>query len=216
MGTKLREITINEQNKGKNYHRVRITFFLGGVSVIALTLFVLSLPFFMSIEYKFNPKAFILKAAAATKKKQSGTQTANQSLYPHSLYSLVIPKIGVNTTIERGANGYEDLNKGAWYYPNNTTPDNPGNVVLLGHRFEYLPPNKTTFYLLDKLKSNDDIIIYWNNKQYTYKVNAIKVIAANQEQAYIDLPTNTKQVLLITCTPLWTSTKRLLVYANLV
>lgn len=125
---------------------------------------------------------------------------------------LIIPKIRVNGPINEG-NDSEILNRGLWRRPNTSTPDLGGNTVITAHRFLYRRgPN--TFYHLNNLSIDDEIIIFWNDKEYLYLVSEIDVV----EPDFIEIeePTTIDILTLYTCTPLYTSKKRLVVRAELV
>lgn len=125
--------------------------------------------------------------------------------------TLVIPKIGVDTQIHEGES-ISTLNKGIWHRPKTSSPDLGGNTVLAGHRYLYTEgPN--TFYNLDKLVVGDKIIIFWKGKEYDYEIVETKVVPPTA----IEIEDNTKDPLLTiyTCTPLFTSTDRLVVLAKL-
>ena len=125
--------------------------------------------------------------------------------------TLTIPQIGVDTEIVEGAT--EDaLLKGAWRRPNSSTPDKGGNTVIAAHRFMYLSGPKT-FYYLDKIKESDVFSLVWQGKKYEYKVYSVNEVSSKQVD--IENPTEEPIVTLYTCTPLWTSEKRLVVRAHL-
>lgn len=121
---------------------------------------------------------------------------------------LIIPKIGVRMPIVEG-NDESALNRGAWRLPETSTPDKGGNTALTGHRWLYRPPSQKTFYLLDKLEIGDSFQILWLGKTYNYKVVSTFVVEPTQ----VDVlnPTSVPTVTLITCTPLFSVEKRLIV-----
>jgi len=126
--------------------------------------------------------------------------------------TLVISKIDVNGLVYDGA-GVGTLEKGIWHRPKSSTPDKGSNTVLVAHRFLYTSgPN--TFYHLDKVKVNDEFILYWNQKKYSYKVFETKVVPPTA--FYIEAPTSDSIVTLWTCTPVFTATNRLVVRAKLI
>ena len=123
---------------------------------------------------------------------------------------LVIPKIGVDVEIVRG-NTDDALLRGAWHRPNTGDPELGGNFVITGHRFQYMPPNNTTFYSLDKLTEGDVVIVYYNGVEYDYTVTESFIVLPDQLEVESDLGYDV--VTLYTCTPIWTSSKRLVVRA---
>lgn len=124
---------------------------------------------------------------------------------------LVIPKIGVDVAIVEGAD-QRVLSRGIWHIPDTSSPSAGGNTVLSGHRFQYLPPSSKTLYLLDKLEQGDDIIIYWEGTEYDYKVTDRQIVLPTQ----VDILENTPdaRLTLFTCTPLFSTSKRLVIFSE--
>ena len=126
---------------------------------------------------------------------------------------VIIPKIGVNAKVVEGESE-QALQKGAWHLPSTSTPDQGSNTVITGHRFRFLPPNNTTFYLLDKLGAGDQITVIWEDKEYQYIVKETKVVTPDQVE--ILNPSEQSILTLFTCTPLFTSEKRLVIISELI
>ncbi|MCD8545770.1 class E sortase [Candidatus Woesebacteria bacterium] len=120
---------------------------------------------------------------------------------------LVIPVIGVESQIHEG--GEEALDKGVWHRPGTSNPVEEGNMVLTGHRFLYTGFNKNTFYNLDKLKIGDEIIVYWEGREYVYLVIDKKVV--EDTDVYVEGDFGDERVTLYTCHPLWSADKRLVI-----
>jgi sortase A len=128
---------------------------------------------------------------------------------------LFIPKIGVDTQILEGlSEKILSVKEGAWRDPNTAAPTIEGNMVIAGHRFQYLPPNTTTFYHLDKLTVGDTVRVYWEGKEYVYEVN--NIFEVEPDQIWIKEQGSEKELTLYTCTPVFTSEKRLVVKAKLI
>lgn len=125
---------------------------------------------------------------------------------------IIIPKINVEMVIE-GGNDQKVLNKGsAWWIPGTSNPSFGGNFVLGGHRWAFRPPQKKTFYHLDKLERGDIISILWDAKEYTYKVYNTMVV--KPQAVEILAPTSKTKLTLFTCTPLFSSKERLVIEAE--
>jgi len=126
-------------------------------------------------------------------------------------------KIFVNS-IEVEGHIYEGLNpntmnKGFWHFPTSDLPGQKGNTVIIGHRYAKLPPNKDTFFNLDKVKVGDRIEVKQLDQSYTYIVTDTKIVEKNDVsvlQNYSDY-----RITLITCSPLWSSDQRLVVIGKL-
>jgi sortase A len=138
------------------------------------------------------------------------------------LNTISIPKIRVNAPIvvpksEKEKNILLSLKKGVALYPSSVLPGEKGTTIISGHSSRpifYSGNYNTVFTLLNKLEEGDDIIIYYNQEKYVYKVKN-KYIFSPQEEI---LPTNTgdKSILvLISCWPIGTDWKRIAVEAEL-
>ncbi len=125
---------------------------------------------------------------------------------------LVIPEIFVNTLINEGADESALLKLGMWRRPNTSTPDKGGNTAIAGHRFLHTR-GTDTFYHLEKVEIDDVILVYWEGIEYVYKV--FEIVEVTPDQIEIEYNTADPILTLYTCTPLWTSEKRLVVKATL-
>ncbi len=106
------------------------------------------------------------------------------------------------------------LEEGVWHLSSSPTPNYAGNVVILGHRWKYLPPDNRSFFNLDKLQKNDIITLHYNYRQYTYKVREQKIVTPDQVEIFRQ--TSNNQITIVTCTPLYSTAKRLVVIGDLV
>jgi len=127
---------------------------------------------------------------------------------------VVIPSMLLNQPVYDGPSRqqYKILDKGIWRYDRGSTPDRGGNTVLIGHRFTYTTP-RGVFYYLNKVKLNDEIGLWWNNKEYLYRVSGIKEVKPTDTA--VENATTQPQLTLFTCTPLWLPKDRLVVVAQL-
>lgn len=126
--------------------------------------------------------------------------------------SLTIEDINIHGSIYQGVSS-KTMDKGFWHFPLSQYPGEKGNVVIIGHRFLNIPPARDTFYNLDKIKIGDEIKVKHIEGEYTYIVVEKKIVAPN-DMSTID-KSEDYRLTLITCTPLWTSEKRLVVVAKL-
>ncbi len=128
---------------------------------------------------------------------------------------LVIPNINVNMPIIEGSDE-KALDLGVWHRPGTGTPKS-GNMVLTGHRFGYSflsknVRNKTSFYNLDKLKKGDNVIVYWNKKEYDYKIYDDEIV--KEDEMRIESQGVGDRLTLYTCHPLGANSHRLVYYAK--
>lgn len=127
---------------------------------------------------------------------------------------VVIPSIGVDMEIFEGPNE-KTLDKGGiWRIPNTSTPDKGGNTVVSGHRWRYLPPSNSTLYLLDKVKDGEPVIVYWQGKEYDYRISGREVVDPTRVEILENTPE--PRLTIFTCTPLYSTKQRLVLYGELI
>jgi LPXTG-site transpeptidase (sortase) family protein len=96
-------------------------------------------------------------------------------------------------------------------FPNNQT----GNVVISGHRWKYgSNPAFKVFEHLDELGIGDLVALHYNGVQYDYEITKQEVVDGSDMQILdqTEAPTLT----LYTCTPIYTSFRRLVYVAKLI
>ncbi len=137
---------------------------------------------------------------------------------------LIIPKINVDVPAVYGIGPDYDsqmaaMEKGVAHFSiagANSRPGEIGNTVLSGHSSNDLfDPGeyKFIFAQLDKLNEGDTIYANYEGTRYTYVVTKKEVVMPTEVSKLV-YPTNKPVMTLITCTPLGTSEKRLLVTAE--
>ncbi len=180
------------------------------VAVVGLNLYIFSAPFVPQLQLWLRQR-HAKPVAGLPYKTQLATNTganATRADIPKD-NRLVIPKLALNEHIYEGTSPYL-VNKGVWANPKTSTPPSGGNTVLIGHRFTYDGP--ATFYSLDKVAVGDNIVIYWQGKEYDYRVSSTQVVPATATE--IEDPTSQAQLTVYTCTPLWSAKDRLVVVAK--
>lgn len=181
------------------------------VVIVLLALFMLIRPYLPDIVFATSSNKFEgYPYQSAESTKVLDNEAIELPQIPEGKW-LVIPKIHVNAKIYEGT-AVSTLNQGMWRRPRSSTPDKGGNTVITAHRYLHTSgPN--TFYQLDKLVFDDIVLVYWQGKEYVYKVYSVTIVQSMQ----VDIEYNTKDpiITLYTCTPLWTSEKRLVVRAKL-
>lgn len=137
-------------------------------------------------------------------------------------FGIVIPKIGANAKIVAevdpyNANIYQTaLTKGVAQARGTAMPNEIGNMFLFSHSSANIleaARYNSVFYLLSKLKKDDEVDIYYKQIKYKYIVLEIKLVDP-KDVSYLDPRTKTKQLTLMTCWPAGTTYKRLLVIAE--
>jgi len=138
-------------------------------------------------------------------------------------FSLVIPKIGVNSTVFANIDSGDPavylpvLKKGVAHAKGSALPNQRGPVFIFAHStdtFYNIGQYNAIFFLLGKLKVGDSAYIFHQNRQYSYLVTGKQVV---DSEAIPDLVRSTpgNTLILQTCYPPGTTIKRLLVYAKL-
>ncbi len=143
---------------------------------------------------------------------------------------IVIPKLGENVPIVRpsiAALMKEDwkqfendiqsaLHDGVVHYPGSARPGQAGNFFLTGHS-SYYPWDdgkyKDVFARLNELVPGDTYSVYYGGDRHTYRINGKKEVKPS-DVTVLDQPTNKRIATLMTCTPVGTTLRRLIVTAE--
>lgn len=137
---------------------------------------------------------------------------------------LIIPKINVDVPVIYGiGNDYNSqmkaMEKGVAHFgiPGaNSVPGQVGNTVISGHSSnDWLDSGdyKFIFAQLSKLKKDDVFYANYKGKRYTYQVTKMEEVKPTEVDALV-YDTDKPVMTLITCTPLGTALRRLLVTAE--
>jgi sortase A len=143
---------------------------------------------------------------------------------------LVIPKLGENipivippttSLVSEDWKGFENdiqdsLRKGVVHYPGTARPGQAGNFFLTGHS-SYYPWDpgkyKNVFARLHELVPGDTYSVYYGGDLHTYRV--IKTFEVKpSDVSVLDQPTNKRIATLMTCTPIGTTLRRLIVQSE--
>lgn len=171
---------------------------------IALTLVVLSLPYFPEISYLLN------NGERGREDSQAMPSQVEMAINNNIDY-LYVPSIGVGENIIE-AQDIRQVHERVWRRPMGSTPKDAGNTVLVAHRYATIGGNRaSTFYHLPKLVTGDLIYVVWDGILYTYKVESTETVTPNAVE--IEAPTSDTRLTLYTCTPLWTASNRFVVHA---
>lgn len=146
---------------------------------------------------------------------------ANQSTTVVLDNYLIIPKLSINAPVIWDVPEDQILSQlhyGVAHYAGTAKPGQIGNVFITGHSSYYYWDKgkyKTVFSLLNKLEPGDQIGISFQNKFYTYQVYD-KVVVLPQDLEVLEQGGNAKTLSLMTCTPVGTAWKRLVVKTKLI
>lgn len=191
------------------------------IGLILAGLIIVSYPLWPKIEFALkNPepvlpyKTKLATNGTLTPKVTLGTAPVTEDRPIPKDNRLVIPSIGVDMSIFEGPTQKVLDRGGIWHIPKTSSPAKGGNTVLSGHRWQYLPPSNRTLYLLDKVKIGEPVIVYWEGVEYDYRVGRREVVNPNR----VDILNNTAepQLTIFTCTPLFSTKQRLVLFGDLI
>ncbi len=123
---------------------------------------------------------------------------------PEQAVRIQIPAIEVDAPIVQG-DAWEQLKKGVGQHNGTPNPGSQGNVVLSAHNDVF----GRIFMNLDKLKEGDAIILYTNQRAYTYLVRQTQIVEPTQVD--VMAPTQEAVVTLISCYPYMIDNQRIVV-----
>lgn len=138
---------------------------------------------------------------------------------------LIIPKINVDAPVVYGlgtlaeSTVQKNLKKGVVHYElpgADSVPGQKGNTVILGHSSNDVFDDgdyKFVFVQLEKMQVGDVFYMNYNSTRYTYRITNTKVITPNQVSTLI-YSTDKPVVSLVTCVPVGTALRRLVVSAE--
>ncbi len=137
-------------------------------------------------------------------------------------FGLVIPRIGINAKVFANvdANNPKEylslLTQGVAHAKGSVLPGREGNIFIFAHSSDTqlnITRYNAVFYLIGKLESGDEIIIYYNENKYFYRVINKKILFPEVLGDYL-ATLKGRTLTLQTCTPPGTTIKRLLVVAK--
>ncbi len=127
---------------------------------------------------------------------------------PNQAIRIQIPALEVDAPVVQG-DGWEQLKKGVGQNIGSANPGQNGNVVLSAHNDVY----GELFRFLDKLQPGDQVIVYTQQRQYTYVVDRTAIVEPTAVE--VMAPTENPTVTLISCYPYLINKQRIVVFARL-
>ena len=137
-------------------------------------------------------------------------------------YSIIIPKIGANARIIPNVDPSNEsiylnaLKKGVAHALGTAFPGEGGHIFLFAHSTDYfwnVGSYNAVFYLLYKLEKGDEVILFYKNQRYVYRISDKKVVDPTDVK-YLTRKTNNEFLTLQTCWPPGTTLKRILLFAT--
>lgn len=127
---------------------------------------------------------------------------------PNQAIRIQIPSLEVDAPVVQG-DGWEQLKKGVGQNIGSAHPGQNGNVVLSAHNDVY----GELFRFLDKLQPGDQVVLYTQQRQYTYVVDRTAIVEPTAVE--VMAPTENPTVTLISCYPYLINKQRIVVFARL-
>lgn len=223
----IQKVTLTEKDLSRIFRRdTRATKFWRGTKRLFAQLLALGILFGIFF-VMINSAAYWtrLKFALAEKPKteQSAPEpTPEPEPEPVIIYTseVIIPKIGVTAPLHINvlpSQVIPTLQSGVTHYADTALPGQVGNSVIFGHSSDYpWSPGqyKNIFALLDQLAIGDRITVPYTTQRFVYEVIGTKIVKPSDLSVLKKTPT--PQLTLITCYPVGTAQKRLVVTAKLV
>lgn len=122
---------------------------------------------------------------------------------------IVIPEIGADYVVVKGT-GTSELESGPGVYSDTAFPGVPGTTAIAGHRTTWLAP----FRDINLLRPGNHILLDMPYAHLTYTVTGQRVVLPTDVSAAVS-PVGYSRLVLSACTPLFSASHRLLVYARL-
>lgn len=142
---------------------------------------------------------------------------------PDPSFSILIPKIGASSRVIANVDSQNKeeylsvLKSGVAHAKGSVFPGLPGNTYLFAHSADNwwdVGHYNAVFYTLNNLSENDEIVVFFENQRFNYKVTQ-KVITGPENVTYLSTKQEKKhQLVLQTCWPPGTTWQRLYIIAD--
>jgi sortase A len=138
-------------------------------------------------------------------------------------FGIVIPKIEANAKIIQEVDWQNStiyqraLREGVAHAKGTALPGEAGNTFIFAHSGVDLAEAaryNAVFYLMNKLEKDDEVRLYYQGKEYQYRVTDKKIVQSNAVD-YLNQDRSKYTLTLMTCWPAGTTWKRLVVEAEL-
>ncbi|MBI2034310.1 MAG: sortase [Candidatus Levybacteria bacterium] len=138
-------------------------------------------------------------------------------------FGIVIPKIGANAKIFPNVDPTDEkqflpiLKQGVAHAKGTVFPGMDGNIYLFAHSTDTwwsVGRYNAVFYLLKELSVGDDVVVFFKNKRYDYKVSESFIAEPSDVSFLINSQRGPQKLILQTCWPPGTAWKRLFIIAT--
>ena len=148
--------------------------------------------------HEANPRALRRRAAAYRRSLDVGDPVAR----------ITLPSLGRSYVVVHGTDT-STLRTGPGHYPDTPLPAEGGTVAIAGHRTTYLAPFRT----IDRLRRGQPIVLTLPYGRFTYRVERTRIVPPNA--LWVKRPGGYDRLILSACHPLYSASKRIVVFARL-
>lgn len=141
-----------------------------------------------------------------------------------TFFDILIPKIGANAKVFPNVDPSNEkeyvatLQKGVAHAKGTVFPGMNGIMYLFAHSTDNwwnVGRYNAVFYLLKDMRIGDDVVMFFQDKRYNYKVTDSKIVDPDAVDYLTKSQSISKQLLILqTCWPPGTTWKRLVVFAE--
>ncbi|MDC0449225.1 sortase [bacterium] len=136
----------------------------------------------------------------------------------HQYFNITIPKLNIaDAAVETNSSNLNPIDS-LGHYKGSALPGDVGNAFIYGHSvlpWFFNPKNyKTIFSTLNNLEIGDEIFVEHENQRLVYKVESKDLLSPNDVEPLAEIKPkylNDSTMVLMTCWPPGTKTKRLLI-----
>jgi len=140
---------------------------------------------------------------------------------------IVISEIGLNSKISdleivdlNSSSSYETPKNIVGHIPESVNPGGVGKSWYFGHLESFIKKEGNVFHMLPKipelLKQDSSLFVHISTDKKTYVYQIYKTEVIPKEELYLDLKSDTPEVILVTCVPSLLYHSRLLVHSRLI
>lgn len=149
-------------------------------------------------------------ATESEKLMQLAREYKSQLVGEQTIARLEIPAIGLNDIVVEGSDEAA-FRKGPGHLEETALPGMQGNFAIAGDRVLYGGP----FLNLDDINPEDEILVHMPYGEFSYRV-INRWLTAPEDVSVLNAIPGSDLITLITCDPLWDTSRRLIVQGRLV
>jgi len=215
-------ITEIKEEKRFNFSYLRSLVLIISTGFVGLSIIGLSFLFWPVAVQELRYRLVLSGQTTAEEKKFPGFPQGDQWMPPNTTFSIVVPKIDAKAPVITNVDPanettyVEALKTGVAHAKGTCFPGMNCTMYLFAHSAGssiVAARYNAVFYLLRKLETGDQILVYYYGKKILYEVTG-KEIVGPEKTAYLTDLGKEERLILQTCDPPGTALNRLLVFAK--